>query len=386
MSGVVSLYDIYQQGFPMSNAPQKNNGRWINLAFIASVLAAVMAYFFSPVINGNSVADSPNDAAQLTPPEPRTCHMAAQDTAEALIKRLLPAAKILSAEPFPLDAEKTTCLLEVEMLADAENDNTRGFVYVLPDGKHFLNGPLMDKRSRIGLTPEEDKVLGDLKAEQAAVTEKLLSMVNQNARAAEAADTQPPAKPKSNEPDYYNQIQGAFADIQSTDQLPTPAELRKHLKDKMATLPSLTQGTGSKAVYVMLDPQCIQCKKLHAQYAELSKQHDIQFHWIPVFLNETSWGLSALLLKTQQESPEKAVALLDKIMATGKAIADPEIANGLQQLTESDYAAVKPSTGILYEIAKANPKFGTPMVVFARKDGDTEVLGGLPVAEDWLSL
>ncbi|HCL3282172.1 TPA: hypothetical protein N2A29_006235, partial [Pseudomonas aeruginosa] len=75
--------------------------------------------------------------------------LATEQQAKTLLGRLFPESNLINFEPLKL--AEGSCLLEVDMEAVKGRKDTRGFVYVLPDGERFLNGPLMDKRSKLGL-------------------------------------------------------------------------------------------------------------------------------------------------------------------------------------------------------------------------------------------
>lgn len=85
--------------------------------------------------------------------------VATLEQATELMTRLFPDSKIINAEPLKVAASKS-CLLEVEMLTAQNNPRTQGVVYVLPDGDHFLNGPLMSKRSKVEQSPEVEPTSG----------------------------------------------------------------------------------------------------------------------------------------------------------------------------------------------------------------------------------
>lgn len=307
-----------------------------------------------------------------------SCNLiASEEQATALLNRLFPKAKIITAEPLLLGDIKSSCLLEVEMMADAEKPETRGFVYVLPDGQTFLNGPLMDKRSKVALeAPSAD--IGKALEEQQKAIETIMA-----ARPA-PQHLQPHAEPRQVDSVHTNQLIGSFPTPTKTADIPSVEEIRMRLISKMETLPSLLTGEGSKVVHVLVDPLCGYCKKLHQDSEELSAQHGVRFNWIPIFLNEGSWAMSALVLKELAKSPKDATDLFAKMMQGKWSGTQAEAA--ITMLNEEDYAAVKPAAGLFIELAKTNPRIGTPLVVFEKSEGGIEVISGLPTGKDWETL
>lgn len=333
------------------------------------ILGAVMlgGYVLMPDFDGN---EAPSNAS--------CSQMASEKQAQKLLSRLFPAAKIITAEELPLDNTKSVCLLEVEMLADAENPSTRGFVYVLPDGEQFLNGPLMDKRSQVSVAPTAEDI-------KKALEEQRTKLVEAFGPKEETPETMPlPPLTLGAEPPEQELIppQETIApQVANPEAIPTPAQLREKLLGKLQGLPGMNGPGNGKAVYAMIDPLCAHCKKLVSTSKALAEQHGVQFHWVPMFLNEGSWALSSLLLKVQKEDPAKAQVLLEQLMA-GK-LDQANIAEQLKTLTEADYAEPKAATAIFIELSKYNNRIGTPLVVFRKEDQSIEVISGMPRPEDW---
>lgn len=339
----------------------------IALAFTGGTLASVL-------YNAQS-AEAKTDVA---PAANAPCaSIASEDAARTLLTRLFPNAQIITAENLSIDDMKSSCLLEVEMLADANKPETRGFVYVLPDGERFLNGPLMDKRSKVALEPISAEISKALMEQQEALKSLMIPRMEQSA-------TTPALVTPSNEADYSSQLAGSFPEAASTAEVPTAEQMRQKLVEKMQALPSLITGSGEKTVHVLVDPLCGHCKKLYQISEELTAKHGIRFNWIPMFLNEASWAMSSIVLKEAVNSPERATALLSTMMQGkwGGSAAEASV----RALTEEDYAAVKPAAGLFIELAKSNSRIGTPLVVFETATGDIEVISGVPTEDDWKSL
>ncbi|MBA1280233.1 hypothetical protein [Stutzerimonas stutzeri] len=302
--------------------------------------------------------------------------IASEEQARSLLTRLFPNAQIITAEELSFDDSKTACMLEVDMLADASKPQSRGFVYVLPDGERFLNGPLMDKRSKVAIEPVSADIGRALKEQQEAI-ESIMSQ-----RTAPQVNSQ--AAHQHDETDYSNQLASSFAKPTSDSEVPSIDDMRLKLVEKMRALPSLATGDGDKVVHVLVDPLCNFCKRLHQDSEELSAKHGIRFNWIPIFLTEGSWAMSSLVLKTAAISPADGAQLMDTMMQ-GKW-GGPEAEAAVRALTEADYAAVKPAAGLFVELAKTNSRIGTPLVVFEKSSGGVEVISGLPTEGDWKGL
>ncbi|RRV31756.1 hypothetical protein EGJ86_19485 [Pseudomonas sp. o96-267] len=355
----------------------------------------------SPAIYGTSqpeyVMKTPIEAVKETPqpltplaPTGAACEeVAQQEEAYELLKKLFPAASFLSAEPLAFGNTKS-CLLEVEMLADQDNPKTKGFVYVLPDGEHFLNGPLMNKRSDISLGN------GDLSAdvqqalnEQRAVIDDYMSKAqtrdkSQGQGLTRPQQPQPQPQPQTEQNPLSTQLADSFKGEGQTP--PTPEQLRIRLLSKLKEFDALETGTGPNDVYVLFDPNCNHCRNLHAQSEKLAKERGITFHFIPMFLNETSWAMSALVMKEMKSSPENADSLLKSMMAGKWKLNSTEGQRAIGTLQEGDYAAVKPATGLFVELHRANTRIGTPLIAFKNSSGGVDVISGMPHDDDWKSL
>lgn len=294
--------------------------------------------------------------------------IAPTERAEALLNRLFPKAVIHFAEPFPVS--DSTCLLEVEMSVDPANPVTRGFVYVLPDGERFLNGPLMDKRSKVEISTTDPAALQDaLNAQQRAMD--LLSQ--QQTRTSSQGD-----------------IESNMPNVSATPEASAPPKsggaLRRELHDKLAQLPSLTGGNpDGRPVYVLLDPQCVACQRLFADRDQLAEMHNIHWQWIPLATTEEGWIKNASVLKTATTSPEQAMAMLEEIMQR-KWKAQEHI-DLIKSLREDDYAIARKASEVFADLAKSSSGAArTPLVAFERPNKSVEVFAGIPLDTDWLSL
>ncbi len=274
--------------------------------------------------------------------------VATKDQAEKLMKRLFPASKIISAEPLKLSVS-TSCLLEVEMLTDAGNENTKGSVYVLPDGDHFLNGPLMSKRSWVETT------------------------ANPNSSTPKGSPSQNTTNPTS----AMTTTMPAMAAAES------PAELRKSTLRQLQDNPFIAfqfsdQPAGT--ANVLFDVECPFCIKQYIEMEEAAKEHDLNFNWIPVYLNEKSWAAAALLMREAKANPQKGKELMDKIMR--QKITSDDLEKQYATLEESDFALAKDTNMIFADIVR-QARVGTPLTFVENNDGNVKVSSGKLDLDEW---
>lgn len=266
--------------------------------------------------------------------------VATKEQAEMLMKRLFPQSEIITAEPLKLSVS-TSCLLEVEMMTDSNNENTKGTIYLLPDGDHFLNGPLMSKRS-------------------------LLSDQAENPMTSAQQST--PETNEALEPDL---------DIDPSEQL-----RRKTLRQLQAT-PILKYNYSNQpegTANVLFDAECPYCMKQYKEMEAAAKEHNINFNWIPVYLNERSWAAAALLIKETQTNPAAAKQLLDDMM--NRKISDSELNKRYKTLNDSDYEKAKETNLIFADILK-QANVGTPLTFVENKNGFVTVSSGKLDIDEW---
>lgn len=270
--------------------------------------------------------------------------VATPEQAETLMKRLFPESRILSTSPLQV-AVSTSCLLEVEMLTIANDPKSTGLVYILPDGDHFLNGPLMSKRSWVGSTPQSQPV----QASESQTTNQAISN---------------PVPMAGKKPD-------------------SPAELRKNTLHRLQESPLFAFNYNEKptaTASVLFDVDCPYCIQQYKEMEVAAKEHNINFQWIPVYLNERSWAAAALLMRETQKDPEAAKKLLDDIM--NKKISDDVLAAQFKTLTESDFAKAKETNMIFAEIVRSS-RVGTPLTFVENGNGDVKVSSGKLELEEW---
>ena len=283
----------------------------------------------------------------------------------SLIQRLMPTSEIRGAEK--LDFGLGTYVWEIDMLADKANPQSSGFVYLSADGTKLLNGPMMDKRSRVMPMPT----------------------------AAEGTEPFPAPLPDLSHHTPEQVMPESAADATSQEQAFNPqpaleAQAKKaaYQRDQfyagISKLTYISTTQGANAVYVLFDPLCMACARLYKQSAAIAAAYDVEFRWIPIMISEKSYPISALLHKIQSQDQAKGRETLDQILTKQWKAEDHlmEIAG----LTDADYEQVKPAGAVFLEIGRAVPGIGTPFVIFKNANDKVEAFGGVPLASDWASL
>ncbi|MBX6653631.1 hypothetical protein ISF12_10285 [Pseudomonas aeruginosa] len=299
--------------------------------------------------------------------------LATEQQAKTLLGRLFPESNMFSFEPLKLGGG--SCLLEVDMEAVKGRKDTRGFVYVLPDGERFLNGPLMDKRSKLGLQtdaalqPSPEEIRAAIQASAHELAYKTSSMATANDlnavtktswdKSQEVVDPQP--QPVKSVGEYR---QEALATIKS--------------------LPQLVTGVGQHDVYALVDPLCSQCSALFKQSEDLTSQYGIRWHWIPVHTSESGWVMSAHLLQMAATNPVQAIADMRSMFNGEWTAAKQEAA--LHALTPDDYSKSQQALAFLIKYGTSGGQTRTPFVAFLKPNNELELIGGKPLMEDWAAL
>lgn len=336
---------------------------YLSSALAILALGSIVLYFWVKGDGGSSQA----------------CEKAAGiDQAHALLSVHFPKLAINTAELLDLGAgaKAAGCLLEVDMHAVKGDDSSRGFVYLLPDGQRFLNGPLHDRRSKIQVRTGGANADGELET-VLATNNAAINMINERLAllGAAPAGSPAPSTPATQEPSASPE-----ADQKSV------TAAREDLLAKLVALPSIRSPEGSpdKAVYVLVDPVCVNCAKLSAQSEELTKRFGIQWNWLPMYTSERGWVLSALALREYGLDPKRGNDVLHETMKPTWDVS--KHAESIEALSEADYVRAKENFMTYHSLADKNPSLGTPVVVFRRKDGTVEVISGLPNADDWQAI
>jgi len=278
----------------------------------------------------------------------------------SLILRLMPDSQVRGTEK--LDFGMGTYVWEVDMLVDKANPQSSGFVYLSADGTKLLNGPMMDKRSRIMPLKNE-----------AAATDLPETPIPPNLNQVPAQGAQ-----------EFNQEQAFNPQPAIEAQAQKAAYQRNQFYAGISQLNYISTTTGSNIAYVLFDPLCSACAKLYKQSTAIAAAYDVEFRWIPIFISEQSYPISALLQKTFMADKAKGLEALDQIL-TKQWKAEDHLME-IAALTEADYEQVKPAGSVFVEIARAVPGIGTPFVMFKNAANNVEAFGGVPLSTDWASL
>ncbi len=266
--------------------------------------------------------------------------------AQSLLSKMFPGLEIISAEPLPIDRNRSVCALEVDMYANAADKNTRGFVYVMPDGEHVLNGPLLDRRSRVSV-------------------------------AAPIENTRKPAAPS---PVAGNSLTPSSNAAQPQTHLSNQASATEQFFEEVRGLTSLQSGVaGGHPVYVLLDPLCRHCGDLFRDSNSIAEKYNIQFNWIPMYTTQEGWVMSALVNHIAKTDTAKALQLIQSIV--DKSWSAAEFRAEIEGLTDAEYADTKRALMAYTKVSK-----GTPLVTFRVPSGGVEVINGKPFDQDWAVL
>lgn len=272
--------------------------------------------------------------------------VATQEQAQTLLERLFDNAEIISADPLKLSVSKS-CLLEVELMVDASNPATKGTIYILPDGDHFLNGPLMSKRSIV------QPMASQATAAQQEVAPQEVTPVAQQASA------QPSKQPDSHEQIRYNTLR----DLQKTP----------YVHYSFTDNP---KGT----VNVLYDVECPYCIQQYKAMEEAGKKHDINFNWIPVYLTESNWSAAALIIRETAKDPVAGKKLFTDFME--RKVSNDSLASQYKTLTESDFEKARSTNKIFAEIISTSHA-GTPLTFVENAQGGVKIASGKLDLDEW---
>ena len=330
------------------------------LAVAVCVALGVGGYSFSSQSGQHESAGKVESISPIIEPSLSGDASPAHGPDTSLIQRLMPDSLVRGTEK--LDFGMGTYVWEVDMLVDKANPQSSGFVYLSADGKKLLNGPMMDKRSRIMPLKNEPEAT-DLPAASMPPTMNLVPAQGaQELNQEQAFNPQPAIEAQAKKAAYQrNQF---YAGISQLNYISTT--------------------TGSNIAYVLFDPLCSACAKLYKQSTAISAAYDVEFRWIPIFISEQSYPISALLQKTFMANKAKGLEALDQIL-TKQWKAEDHLLE-IAALTDADYEQVKPAGSVFVEIARAVPGIGTPFVMFKNAANNVEAFGGVPLSTDWGSL
>ncbi|KKN58092.1 hypothetical protein LCGC14_0555630 [marine sediment metagenome] len=302
----------------------------------------------------------------LTPPHepPLACRTATPEQAENLLRHHFPDLEIIDISAQPKGTADPSCLLSVELLANAEIPSTRGFVYVLPDGEHFLNGPLMNRSSNLSTIGDGAKV--PVLSDEDAKLSRDLEVLSKVAEMIEAGGVAVTSSPDSQE---------TAIDTLIGDMSGLPNQIIFHSENK-------------KPVYIAFDPMCMHCQKLFADQEQIATRFGARLVWIPTYSTGDSQTYSAHLIKALNSKGGMATARDLMAMIMGNPTIDVALLNSLfGEPSERDFARLEESAAYLRAMM-GREELGTPLVAFKTGPApeDSTLFNGYAPIEDFGSL
>tara|TARA_R110001592_G_scaffold33503_8_gene115993 strand:- start:804 stop:1766 length:963 start_codon:yes stop_codon:yes gene_type:complete len=307
----------------------------------------------------------------LDPPSPQplapvsqsglTCQYIGIEQAEQLLTAVLPDANILVAQPVTGDPSTDGCVTQVRLLADRGNPDSAGSVFVLPDGEHFFNGPLMDSSTRLTVgvkkqSDEGDELVSDMSS---------LEMLNKMYGLAQSIDQQNATPPNDSD----------------TEQ----AGLSELMHD-ISSLPNqiIYNEQGDRTAFIVFDPSCSVCRGLFNDQAKILTEKNIKMVWVPTYLAPQTQALSAQVVKALGDSQEKAKSLMTLAMGTATDSANLDLLLGAP--SPSDFAQLEKSAAYTRALL-IDQKLGTPLIMFrSSMTNDIKLISGYGGPEDFAEL
>ncbi len=336
-------------------------------------------------------------------PLPPCSEVATEEQARALLSRLVSNPEYIDFTP--LNMGSVSCLLEVELLADAADPSTRGFFYVLPDGEHGLNGPLIDRRNTAflkpatassaitaqeGLNVEAIKIaLDGLKERVEAATTNASALTSVAAPPTAPAATATPVQ----EAPAYVQTPAGLVDANSPFVAAPGKTLQQTMLADLKQAPHVTNVQTVNVenpvaqVYVLYDSTCQFCAKLYDMQDAIAEKHNVSFNWIPGYISDMGWLHAAHAVKELAKSPEAGLAAVREAFTGPKptAAALEELAAGL---TQQDFENAKHAAVFLYRLNKMSAKpIGTPLLFIEGLNGGVSTAyGAVEDDAEWVRL
>lgn len=322
-----------------------------------------------------------------------TCTEAAsEEQARALLSRLMPDAGFI--EFSTLNTGSTSCLLEVEMLANANDPSTRGYIYVLPDGQRALNGPLLDKRSKLQISKDMEQN-ESLVAIQAAIENMTAQVLDANTRAAKISAPQNTDlfanTPSANSPHVKPTTE---EEIIKKPYTPAPGEtIQQTLLRELKKSP-YAQGVQRTSVpnpaaqaYILYDSNCPACTVLYKAMDSIAEKHHVQFNWVPGYLNDAGWLLAAEAIRNLNLSNQDGVDAIRNNFEQPKPTID-QLELMAKNLTDKEFEQARASAVFLLRVNSMSPSpLGTPMIFIEGPTGKVvSAYGAVSSDKDWESL
>ncbi len=147
----------------------------------------------------------------------------------------------------------------------------------------------------------------------------------------------------------------------------------------------ITEGTGRKVLYVIIDPNCPYCHKLWERLRGPVERGELQVRWIIVgYLTPSSFGKAAAIL--QAKDPVAALRVNEEDFG----FRDEDPGGGIEPLPEE---AIRDETRLALaanlSLMQAHNLFGVPLAFFRAVDGRGFMFEGAPppdVLKELLSL
>lgn len=300
-----------------------------------------------------SVNENPGDQILETP----LCKPASIDAARSLMLSLFPKAAFFETADIS-NSDINSCLRRVDMMTDWANPATRGTVYVLADGKHFLNGPLMSQATVLAESPKRQPVNQP-----------------QNDRSATSSDA----------PDGVVLLARALGLLDKYESIAeeemTVDAQKADLLDALSIMPNQTiyHAGNPNTIYVVYDTGCPRCHEFFAMQDDIAEKYAAQLVWIPTYLNDTTRHVAAGLVEATAEWPEKAQEILAAVMRG-------DLSDLPDSPSDEAYAQLEITAGYLRQLSVEHG-LGTPLIVFRHANGaEIEVLNGVPPLTEFAPL
>nr|AMP42378.1 disulfide isomerase/thiol-disulfide oxidase [uncultured bacterium IN-11] len=304
--------------------------------------------------------------------------VASADQIMTLVKKVLPKSAISTMKT--VDSGTTSCLVEVEMLVDISNTDSKGVIYVLPNGEQFISGVLMDADSKLILDSESEVSTGQGKKDENTPNANVLDSVGKPTVL--SSDQRKHMEQFEVQPMNFTEI------INKQFSAPTHNEGRKAVMEQMKKFVHVSNPkktfNNDRNVYIMYDSDCPYCSKLFEQSDSLADKYQATFHWVPMFLTDQTFLKAALVTHATRQSQEKGYDMLTRIMT--KAETDAALINlGRKELKPDDFDDSRSATTYYASVnMMAIPDLGTPWITV--QNGDSyDMYQGLPNPEDWES-
>lgn len=280
------------------------------------------------------------------------CAPRTAEQAQSFFSGLMPDSQVLAVSPaFPAGAAGH-CITKVRMLVNKTDPATDGIVFLMPDGEHFLNGPMMDATSRLTPTAQAGAQqlppTEGLSDKDKALIDMLLGVRDDVERIT---------------------TEGSFPEVET----PEPQEIQDALKELVSDIGKLPNqlafnADGTNTAYVVFDPSCNKCQHFFQDMPAVAERFDTRLVWIPTYLADTTRTHAAYATKAINQEPEdKAWAIL-KLMMTAPGVDESTLGALLGSVSDEDFSQLEQSAAYTRVVMQAE-ELGTPFILFQPADG-----------------